>query len=106
MLGCGRARFPYRQFIAASHRTPVRYRPQPSLFLCRTRHMSTASPIHPVETSQQRSETALDKPHADTDLTKNGGAQHVKEKKPKEQPGSAYPLEVRRSNSSPYPSHA
>ena len=59
--------------------------------------MSTTSPTHPVETTQQRSATALDKPHADTDITKNGGTQKVKEKKPKpkEQPGSAYPLEVR-----------
>lgn len=56
--------------------------------------MSTASPIHPVETSQHRSESALDKPHADIDITKNGGTQKVKEKKPKEQSGSAYPLEV------------
>lgn len=57
--------------------------------------MSTASPVHPVETSQQRSATALDKPHADTDITRNGETQKVKEKKLKEQPGLAYPLEVR-----------
>ena len=57
--------------------------------------MSTVSPTHPVETSQQRSATALDKPHADIDITKNGATQKVKEKKPKEQPGSVYPLEVR-----------
>jgi len=54
--------------------------------------------MHPVETSQQRSETALDKPHADIDITKNGGPQKVKEKKFKEQPGLAYPLEVRLYN--------
>ena len=65
--------------------------------------MSTASPIHPVETSQQRSETALDKPHADTDIAKNGGLQKVKEKKLKEQPGLAYPLEVRLYNLSSDP---
>lgn len=57
--------------------------------------MSTASPIHPVETTQQRSATARDRPHADIDITKNGGTQKVKEKKPKEQSSSAYPLEVR-----------
>ena len=57
--------------------------------------MSTVSPTHPVETSQLRSETALDKPHADVDITKNGETRKVKEKKPKEQPGSVYPLEVR-----------
>lgn len=65
--------------------------------------MSTASPIHPVETSQRRSETALDKPHADTDITKNGGTQKVKEKKPKEQPDLAYPLEVCLHNSFSHP---
>ena len=64
--------------------------------------MSTVSPTHPVETSQQRSETALDKPHADIDITKNGGTRRTKEKKPKEQPGSANPLEVRQFNP-PYP---
>lgn len=94
MLGFGRVRFPSRLFLAASHHTPIRYRPPPSLFPCRINHMSTASPIHPVETSQRRSETALDKPHADTDITKNGDTKKVKEKKPKEQPGSVYPLEV------------
>jgi len=57
--------------------------------------MSTTSPIHPVETTQQRSTTALDKPHADTDITKNGETQKAKGKKPKEQSGSGYPLEVR-----------
>lgn len=65
--------------------------------------MSTTSPIHPVETTQQRSATALDKPHADTDITKNGGTQKVKEKKPKEQSGSAYPLEVRLTHLFSYP---
>ena len=93
MLGCSRVRLPYRRFLAASHHTPVRYRPP--LSLRRASHMSTTSPIHPVETTQQRSSTALDKPHADTDITKNGGTQKVKEKKPKEQSSSAYPLEVR-----------
>ena len=57
--------------------------------------MSTTSPIHPVETSQQRSATALDKPHADIDITKNEETQKVKGKKPKEQSGSEHPLEVR-----------
>lgn len=94
MLGFGRVRFPYRRFLAASHHTPIRYRPPPLLSLCHVSQMSTTSPIHPVETSQQRSETALDRPHADINITKNGGTQKVKEKKPKEQPGSAYPLEV------------
>ena len=64
--------------------------------------MSTGSPIHPVETSQQRSATALDKPHADTDITKNGETKKVKEKKPKEQSDSAYPIVVRPFNSSPH----
>ena len=98
MLGFGRVRFPYRRFLAALHHTSIRYQPPSTLYLCRVNHMSTASPMHPVETSQQRSETALDKPHADIDITKNGGPQKVKEKKFKEQPGLAYPLEVRLYN--------
>lgn len=102
MLGFGRARFPYRRFLAASHHTPIRYR-LPPFSLFHVGHMSTTSPIHPVETSQQRSETALDKPHADTDITKNGENQKVKEKKPKEQPSSAYPLEVRKFDPFCYP---
>ena len=106
MLGFGRVRFPYRRFLVASDHTPIRYRPPPSLSFCRVSHMSTASPIHPVETSQQRSATALDKPHADTDVTKNGEIQKVKEKKPKEQPGSAYPLEVRSFNLFSHPPYA
>jgi len=95
MLGFGRVRFPYRRFLTASHNTPTRYRPAPSLVLRVASHMSTTSPIHPVETTQQRSATALDKPHADTDITRNGETQKVKGKKPKEQSGSEYPLEVR-----------
>ena len=98
MLGFGRFRLPYRRFLVAPHQAPIRYRPPPALSLRRVNHMSAASPIHPVETSQKRSETALDKPHADTDITKNGGTQKAKEKKPKEQPGLAYPLEVRLYN--------
>ena len=103
MLGFGRARFPYHRFLAVPHHTPIRYRPPFTFSLCRASNMSTASPIHPVETSQRRSETALDKPHADTDITKNGGTQKVKEKKPKEQPDLAYPLEVRLHNSFSHP---
>ena len=102
MLGFGRVRFPYRRFPAASHHALIRYRPPPPS-LSRVGHMSTTSPIHPVETTQRRSETALDKPHADIDITKNGGTQKVKEKKPKEQSGSAYPLEVRLYISFTYP---
>lgn len=102
MLGFGRVRFPYRRFLAAPHHAHIRYRPPSTLSLCRVINMSTVSPIHPVETSQKRSETALDKPHADIDITKNGETQKVKEKKPKEQPGLAYPLEVRLHN---LPSH-
>jgi hypothetical protein len=98
MLGFGRVRFPYRRFLTTPHHTPIRYRPPSTLSLHRVCNMSTASPIHPVETSQKRSETALDKPHADIDITKNDQTQKVKEKKPKEQPGSAYPLEVRLYN--------
>lgn len=94
MLGFGRVRFPYRRFLIASHHAPIRYRPPPSLYLYHPRNMSTVSPTHPVETSQHRSETALDKPHADIDITKSGGTQKVKEKKLKEQPVPAYPLEL------------
>lgn len=102
--GSGRVRFPYRWFLVTSHHTHARYRPPLSLSLPSARHMSTASPIHPVETSQQRSETALDKPHADINITKKAETpkrkEEKKEKKPKEkeQPGSIYPLEVRRFN--------
>src|SRR5882757_3731734 len=106
MLGPGRARFPYRRLLTSSHHTNIRYRPPPSLSLFRASHMSTASPIHPVETSQQRSATALDKPHADTDITKNGETKKVKDKKPKEQPGSAYPLEVHSFNLFSHPPYA
>jgi hypothetical protein len=102
MLGFGRVRFPYRRFPVAPHHTHVRYRPPLSLSLRSTRHMSTSSPIHPVETSQQRSGTALDKPHADIDITENGGTQKAKDKKLKEQPGSIYPLEVRLFNPSSF----
>lgn len=98
MLGFGRVRLRYRWFLVAPHHTHVRYRPPPSPTLHCTRHMSTASPIHPVETSQQRSEIALDKRHADTEITETGETRKVKEKKPKEQPGSVYPLEVRQFN--------
>lgn len=95
MLGVGRARFPHRRFLTVSHHAPTRYRPPLFPVLYRAIHMSTTSPIHPVETTQQRSATALDKPHADTDITKNGETQKAKGKKPKEQSGSEYPLEVR-----------
>lgn len=98
LLGFGRVRFPHRWFFVPPHYIHARSRPPLSLPFCSARHMSTVSPTHPVETSQQRSETALDKPHADTDITANGSTRKVKEKKPKEQPGSAYPLEVRRFN--------
>ena len=103
MLGVGRARFPYHRFLAASHHAPTRYRPPLSPVLYRASHMSTTSPIHPVETTQQRSATALDKPHADIDITKNGGTQKAKGKKPKEQSGSEYPLEVRPIHLFSYP---
>lgn len=94
MLGFGRARFPYRRFLSASHHISIRYRPPLSLSPYHAGHMSTAPPIHPVRTSQHKPETAIDKPHADTDITKNGEAQNVKEKKHKEQSDPAYPLEV------------
>ena len=100
MLGFGRVRFPYRWFLVTPHHTHARYRPPPSLSLPSTRHMSTASPTHPVGASERRSGTALNKPHADIDITENDGTRRIKEKKPKEkeQPGSIYPLEVRPFN--------
>lgn len=105
MLAVGRVRIPYLRFLTPSHRTPIRYRPSLYLSPCCASRMSTTSPIHPVETTQQRSATALDKPHADTNITKNGGTQKVKEKKPKEQSGSEYPLEVRPTHYAPIRPH-